>query len=138
MVYQIFYVSSSKLNSDIESDLSEIVSKARFSNQKNSVTGVLLFRGGIFLQLIEGEKKDVENLYRKIEKDPRHSNLIILFQQESQDRVFPNWDMGLKLVTDLDMKMVNEILSWNKLISASKEIDQHLILHMLKRFKGVE
>ncbi len=45
--------------------------------------------------------------------------------------------MGYHQVSDLDVKMVNEFLSWNKLISAAKDLDNQIILHMLGRFKNV-
>lgn len=44
--------------------------------------------------------------------------------------------MGFCELGDLDVKMVIEVLSWNKLINAATDIDSNLILHMLERFKN--
>lgn len=136
MIYQIFYLSSSKINNEKEID--DLVYKSLSYNASKTISGILLFRSGIFLQLLEGDQQEVEKLFKKIETDSRHANLVVLFRQNTDRRIFPEWDMGLKILSDLDIKMVNEILSWNKLISSKKgdEIDHHLILHMLDRFKN--
>lgn len=136
-MYQLCYVSSATDKLNGEPGIKAILEEAHQFNSKNNITGVLMFRGGIFLQLLEGDEELVLPLYKKIEKDLRHSNLICLFKINSNEaRIFGDWSMAYKSLDDLDIKFVNEILSWNKLISASKEVDNHLILHLLSRFKS--
>lgn len=135
-IYQTLYVSSAAKGTDSRV-ISDIVSTANNYNSKNNLTGILLFRAGIFLQLLEGAKSEVELLLKKIEKDSRHSNVVRIFEIENNERIFSDWAMGYHEVSELDLKMINEFLSWNKLISAAKEIDNNLILHMLNRFKSV-
>ena len=64
-----------------------------------------------------------------------HNNVTRLFDNEIEERILPDWSMGFREVSELDLKMVNEILSWNRLISASRTIDKQLIMYMLERFK---
>lgn len=135
--YQLLYVSKAS-DSINESLIDQIIGKAKDYNEKNGITGILLYRGEIFLQLLEGEKSAVERLFQKIAKDRRHANLTRIFEIEENERIFPNWAMGYREVTDLDVKMVGEFLSWNKLINAAHDIDNNLILHMLNRFKSIE
>jgi len=135
-VTQIFYASSLSKGTD-EREIDAILTKAREYNSKNEITGVLLYYAEIFLQLIEGEKAKVETLYQKILSDSRHSNVIRLFDADKNERIYKDWDMGFRKVNDLDIKMVNEILSWNKLISATDRIDNKLIITMLEKFKSV-
>jgi hypothetical protein len=134
MIHQLFYVSSIKSNSKNESLVDEIVRKALTNNPRDDITGILLLKGGVFLQLLEGPVEKVQSLFKKIERDPRHSNVIRLFEVCENERIFPLWSMGFKELTDLDFKMVNEILSWNKLLSGSGRIDNVLIRTMLKKF----
>ena len=43
--------------------------------------------------------------------------------------------MAGRKLEGLEVKAINEVLSWNKLITAAKEIDKNRILQMLKRFQ---
>jgi len=133
-LYQLIYVSSAK-NDIAEEDINNIIKSAINFNSKNDITGLLLYRSGIFMQLLEGSQTLIDPLFEKIKQDNRHNNIIQLIAQSAKERMYPNWAMGLKKLGDLDFKMVNEILSWNKLISAAHEIDKKLILHLLTRFK---
>lgn len=133
-VYQVSYVSSAA-KSVGEADIKDIIAHSRKMNPVRGITGVLLYRGGIFLQLLEGDQAEVSKIYEKIEKDPRHTNVIKLFEEIKNPRIYSDWSMAYKELTDLDLKLVNEILSWNSLISAAKTIDNHLILHLFSKFK---
>ena len=133
---QLFYVSSARQDLKYE-EILHIVEKAREYNTLHGVTGVLLYKGGIFLQLLEGEESDIRKVFdEKIKADKKHSNIIEIFFAPAKERLFQNWSMGFCEMTELDLEMINEILSWNKLISAAKGIDNHLILRMLERFKS--
>jgi len=135
MVYKLFYVSNSSNEFKGKQDIENILKTANEFNQKKNITGILLYHSGIFLQLLEGKKEDVDYLYEKIEKDKRHRNVIKLFTVTGANKIFDKWSMAFRDITELDIKMVNEILSWNKLISASRDIDNNLIIHILERFK---
>jgi hypothetical protein len=134
-VHQLFYLSSLAVSDAVEGQVNDIVRKASIKNQHAQITGILLFRNGVFLQLLEGPKSNVQTLFAKIQKDPRHSNIIKMFEISENSRLFPDWNMGLRRIGDPELKIINEILSWNKLISASEKIDNLLILTMLKRFR---
>ena len=132
---QYFYVSSARADLKYE-EILHIVEKAREFNSAHGITGVLLYKGGIFLQLLEGEDSEIRKvLTEKIKPDSKHSNIIEIFNVSAQERMFKEWSMGFCEMSELDIQMINEILSWNKLITAAKEIDNHLILRMLERFK---
>ncbi len=134
-MYQLFYVSSATDELGGEDGIRSILEVSRHSNESDGITGVLLYRGGIFLQLLEGDKAKVEKLFEKIERDPRHANVIRLFGTEGNERIFEDWNMAYREVSEIDLKLINEMLSWNDLISGSSSIDNDLILRMLGRFK---
>jgi len=60
------------------------------------VTGIIFCKDGSVLQVLEGEKTIIENLYEKISKDARISNPLVLIRREVPKREFPNWSMGYK------------------------------------------
>jgi len=95
---QLIYVSSA-VNQMSEPELLDLLEQARSQNQKQQVTGMLLYAGGNFFQVLEGEKKDVEEIYENIEKDKRNHGHIVIEKEEILERTFPNWSMGFKYLT---------------------------------------
>lgn len=134
MIYQLIYLSRA-VESVSEKEVNDILSVARKYNPNAGVTGILMFRSGLFFQLLEGEKEAVEALYTKIEKDPRHAHMIRLFGGYNQKRIFEDWSMGYHKIEELDVKLVNEILSWNKIINQVKSIDNNILSHFIARFR---
>jgi hypothetical protein len=134
-IFQLVYVSAATQNQNYDKMINEILSVAIKFNLKNNITGVLLYRGGIFLQLLEGDEKNVKNLFSKIQKDPRHNNVITLIENTSNSRLFDKWSMAYRELSDWDLKMVSNILSWTKIINKSPEINNELILKILSNFK---
>lgn len=47
-----------------------------------------------FIQILEGDKADVEELFLNIEKDERHTNVTLLLENEKQERTFKNWSLA--------------------------------------------
>ena len=92
-MYFILYLSSaSHLMSDDE--LFELLEQAREKNKKIGVTGMLLYKGGNFLQFLEGEQDIVKALFQKIGKDPRHKDIVTIMEDETERRTFESWSMG--------------------------------------------
>jgi hypothetical protein len=72
----------------------EIIDEAIAFNSQIGVTGCLVYDRGYFLQLLEGEKVPVDQLYKNIKKDPRHSEAEILSTGWTKSRIFESWKMG--------------------------------------------
>lgn len=82
-------------------ELIELLDVSRQANQKNGITGMLLYRGGNFIQVIEGENEAVLQLYENIKADPRHSNIILLSQDPILERQFAEWSMGFRNIDQM-------------------------------------
>ncbi|MGQ7159049.1 BLUF domain-containing protein, partial [Escherichia coli] len=54
------------------------VSIANRRNMQSDVTGILLFNGSHFFQLLEGPEEQVKMIYRAICQDPRHEKIVAL------------------------------------------------------------
>jgi hypothetical protein len=91
---QLIY--SSMLAGNDESVIQPIHASALRHNKENSITGMLLFYQGYFLQVLEGERNDVMSTYLRICQDPRHSKVRTLLEQNTKDRQFPTWLMGFR------------------------------------------
>ena len=78
-----------------ESEVRTFIEKANQRNSEAEVTGILLFDGKHFLQLLEGPEDEVETIYRVICKDRRHFALTELLRDYSTERHFGNSGMEL-------------------------------------------
>ncbi|GAA5216331.1 BLUF domain-containing protein [Corallincola platygyrae] len=76
------------------SSLSELLAHSRENNLVAGVSGVLLYRPGEFLQVLEGEEAGVISLFQHISQDPRHFDIETLRMGQIDDRNFPKWSMG--------------------------------------------
>ncbi|HWF37906.1 MAG TPA: BLUF domain-containing protein [Candidatus Acidoferrales bacterium] len=54
----------------------------------STVTGMLLYKDGCFMQVLEGNEEAVIDLAEKIQRDPRHKNMMTLYQGDSPERQF--------------------------------------------------
>jgi hypothetical protein len=79
-----------------DSYIQDILRYSRESNGRKGITGLLLFKGGNFMQILEGDSQVVDDLYLKIIDDPRHTGLITLLRQPIESRNFSDWKMGFK------------------------------------------
>jgi len=90
---QIVYVSAAA-NPMTTEQLKALLAKARVRNATHSVTGMLLYHDGSFLQVLEGHEADVDPILASIQRDPRHTSTRILHRGAIVQREFPDWSMG--------------------------------------------
>jgi CheY-like chemotaxis protein len=64
------------------------------ANAACHITGVLVYLGDRFMQVIEGEHTAVEVLLRRIERDPRHGEMAVVVDEPVSRRAFAQWNMG--------------------------------------------
>ena len=128
MIFYLIYLSSAtKLFSD--NDLSEILAVSRVNNTRRDITGLLLYHDGSILQVLEGEKEAVMDLYNHIEEDRRHKGIIKMLSGTSEERSFPEWSMGFKTVSAKEWDEMSGYLTMNpatitqKLKNANDNID---------------
>lgn len=116
IAYLSFATRSLKVNCDKE--IQGILENARKHNAEKGITGQLVYRSGIFLQLLEGDKAEITSLLGHILLDSgRHENIKILLNQPMKERIFPDWSMAFKNLDDVALDIVNCIVPWQKLIS---------------------
>jgi len=118
----------------VPSDLSKIYSQARRNNFAKKITGVLSYRVGYYIQVIEGEEHSVDELYAKIKKDGRHYDPIVIFEQDINQRMFKDWSMKLLQSVDHDLSFQQFIKNNQKNITQLSGVQELL----LKRFHSLE
>ncbi len=89
-----------------DDDLASLLRRARARNDRSQITGMLLYKGGHFMQVLEGEEASVMKVFADIQKDWRHKSVDILRSGYIQHRNFLDWTMGFMNVDDLDPSTV--------------------------------
>ena len=92
---QVLYVSSARPAVTAD-DVAEILASSRRRNMAAGVTGMLLYCGDNFLQILEGEEGPVDETLRRIGRDSRHSNLQTLIREAISSPAFGDWSMGFE------------------------------------------
>lgn len=73
--------------------LAGILVQARRNNQRDDITGALICRQDLYLQLIEGPEAAIDAVYAKITADHRHDSVHLLLADTVEERMFPEWAM---------------------------------------------
>lgn len=90
-------------------DLSDIHQTARHLNALDGITGLLIFDGARFLQIIEGGEEAIDNLVERLRMDPRHSAFEIRDSALVERRSFPDWSMELLGVSEGYLQATSEV-----------------------------
>jgi hypothetical protein len=77
-----------------DQEVRDILQTARRNNPGLGLTGVLVYGGGLFVQLLEGPEAAVLRQYVKILDDRRHGNCQIIHISPAEERMFQDWSMG--------------------------------------------
>lgn len=133
-MYYLIYTSEAKLGVD-EVELYEILKSSVRNNLKLDITGLLIFHSGTFIQMLEGSRESVHEIYQVIKEDVRHSNVQKLISSTADRRYFSDWRMALEVVHE---KTFTEIEAYQSLIDSSSFLAglnrNHVGIRLLKYF----
>jgi hypothetical protein len=97
---------SSAVTPFTRSELTDLLEKSRVNNAALDISGMLLYKDGNFMQVLEGDEVAVRTLYDKVARDPRHRGLLVLLQGTLTERQFPDWSMGFRDLNAADVLAV--------------------------------
>ena len=100
-MHSLLYVSDIAEGLDA-SAVSDILSESRTNNNRDDITGLLIFDGQRFAQFVEGPPPPMQGLLKRLEGDVRHKNMELLWSARAAQRRFPTWRLGY-LKFDLDL-----------------------------------
>lgn len=91
MRFAISYVSTA--NRDLnQNEVTELLDQTEIRNNNEGVNGLLIYSGGNFFEVIEGEKSKIKELFKNIEVDLRHRNIMMVFEKEIDKPLFEDND----------------------------------------------
>ncbi|MEM8978115.1 MAG: BLUF domain-containing protein [Pseudomonadota bacterium] len=76
-----------------QSTLDGILLDARRCNTRDDITGALVCRHDVFVQMLEGPRERVSDTFHRIRQDDRHSEVKLRYFGDSPNRMFEKWAM---------------------------------------------
>ena len=119
-----------------EGDLFSILEISHLNNKEKSLTGVLLYHEGVILQVLEGNKSEVIQMFKRISNDSRHKDIVEILSTETNSRYFSQWAMGFRKMSSAEWQQIEGYLPIKKNLFDSNESSfEHLeLVTFLKSF----
>lgn len=133
MDYCITYFSTA-VETTTEQNIVEIIDFSRVKNARLGITGVLLYVNGQIVQVLEGEPTAVNELYKSIQQDPRHTDVRTVISHPIAQRLFSHWYMGYETLTTQQYDELKTIIPVAPASETNLDPEQPVILRMLQRF----
>lgn len=121
----------------LDGDLITLLMNSRANNRRLGLSGLLLYRDGRFIQVLEGDEQDVRDRYAIIAADPRHRSVRILLEETIPERRFARWTMGYHALSD---PLIGLIPGYDRFFD-KPEIELDLsddVLDLLERFRSAD
>ena len=96
-LYRLVYFSRNLIPgkpAEIAAEIESILESSRRNNAPLGITGALIFNSGVFAQVLEGARNDIERIFENIQRDQRHADVHVLAFEETPNRRFPSWSMA--------------------------------------------
>ncbi len=93
MYYSVIYRSTAESHFS-QKDIDYMLLKAKQHNKKQGITGCIIYSNNQFIQIIEGAKEAILNLYDSIKADNRHFDVTTLIETPSKDMLWDDWSMA--------------------------------------------
>ena len=92
-IFRLAYISRNLGHFD-EAGLERLLTLSRRNNQRDGVTGALLFSQSCFAQVLEGPVDAVSTVFERIQCDERHDDIVVILRETAPARGFPDWSMA--------------------------------------------
>lgn len=93
MDYSLVYVSDT--SKDLKTaDIQQVFDHTSDWNINHDISGFLVYKGGNFIQLLEGNEKLIKSLFKRISKDKRHVNVTIILEEKISQHSFDGYKSG--------------------------------------------
>ncbi|MCL5130053.1 BLUF domain-containing protein [Algibacter sp. L4_22] len=108
----ICYISHSVEHKSQEK-LKTLYNKAKINNSKQGITGILIYKNQTFLQVLEGEKNTVNEVFERIKIDPRHQHVLKVVDTSIEQIIFQDYHFGFTIVDNKQaIKNLHNYLEW--------------------------
>ena len=141
-IYSLIYMSVAAKDLQQE-EIDAIVAQSRFNNKLDDITGCLAYIEGEsrqeqhrkFIQVLEGEEHKLADLFQRIQKDRRHTDVTLVVHGPIKSRNFESWEMRFEKINLELSPSFSGFFELDPLILAEQEdINNHMLLDFMKSF----
>lgn len=129
----VIYASAATIEFD-DAALTALLKQARENNARLGVTGMLLYTGGDFIQVLEGAQDVVDKLYEYIGRDKRHNRITKIIRESITERAFGEWTMGFAQPTREELADLDGRNDFFAAASCFRALDDGRAKHLLAAF----
>jgi hypothetical protein len=146
MLYTILYFSNAKMVLNDE-QLSSILNESVTWNGSHNITGFLAYIEGVlddstrcqFIQVLEGTKSDVEEIFAKIKLDSRHGDIKVIKEGHIINRKFGLWKMGFERLHFSLNPILQDFFSMNPIVlAADGNLEDNVLMQFMRSFYNQE
>jgi len=83
-------------------ELHRLLRSAQARNRVEGITGIVVYDRGYFYQWLEGPAEGLARIWGSVQRDPRHTDLVVLSSQPARQRFFGDWDLKLSIRSTRD------------------------------------
>lgn len=133
-MFHLVYTSHS-IDPFSKKELLDLLKKSWNKNKDLEITGLLIYLNQRFIQVLEGEMSAVKNLFATIQQDTRHTKVTTVIEGDSPDRIFKDWSMGFKNLSEPDFTNLSGFQNLDDFFNQQKiSEDSNLVLIFLQLF----
>lgn len=133
-IFHLVYISEAA--EDISyTDIREILEVSRRNNEFEEITGLLIFREGYFLQLLEGDESSVRQIFQKIREDDRNYSVRVLIEDKGDQRLFEKWSMAF-FDGDISSNNTHDLINLFDTCLTGGVKHRTMIMPMLRQFRA--
>jgi hypothetical protein len=112
-----------------------LLNQSALHNTQHGITGLLLYKDGNIIQALEGPDKEVDALFARIKRDPRHKSVSLILRKPISERRFPTWSMAFR---DLNSKDLQSLAGYSDFLNSAfterpNPSQTELLLDLFKR-----
>jgi hypothetical protein len=85
-----------------EHEIPDLLQQVRVANARQAITGMLLYIGSSFLQVLEGQPEMVDAVFSRMLSDKRHTQLRSIAREPIPERAFEGWTMMHKTLDPVE------------------------------------
>jgi hypothetical protein len=87
-----------------ERELLALLKKSRANNARDGITGLLLYRDGNIMQLLEGPEQALETTMARIRSSTRHAGIVKLMHEPIERRSFSESSLSFRNLNDAEIR----------------------------------
>lgn len=118
-------------------DIADLLIKSRANNARLGITGILLYKAGSILQVLEGGEDEVTALFSAIRGDRRHRGVVLLFQRRVESPDFPDWKMAFRDLNSKEAAALEGALEVSDAAFDLRTLDPEQAAALIRKFMPV-